>query len=61
MLNKVTIDCNSSNVNSIVKVQDLKIIGYYDVLGRQVDYMEPEKVYIVIYNNGKRQKVVRTK
>jgi hypothetical protein len=38
-----------------------QVIGYYDVLGRQVEYMEPEKVYIIRYNNGKSQKVVRTK
>jgi len=59
---KVTIDCGGTMaVENIVKAEDLKIVGYYDMLGRQVDYMEPDKVYIVRYSNGKNQKVVRTK
>jgi len=61
LMSKVTIDCNSSSIKNIVKTEDLKVVGYYDMLGRQVDYMEPDKVYIVRYNNGKNQKVVRLK
>ena len=61
MLNKVTIDCNSSGVKDIVKNEDLKVIGYYDMIGRKVDYMEFDVPYIVIYSNGKRQKVVKIK
>lgn len=61
MMTKITIDCNSSNVKTINKNNSMKVVGYYDMLGRQVDYMEPDKVYIVLYSNGKRQKVVRTK
>jgi hypothetical protein len=56
--------CKSSNVSSvktIVKSEELKIIGYYDMIGRKVDYMEIDKPYIIIYSNGKRQKVMRSK
>jgi len=56
--------CKSSNVSSvktIVKNEDVKIIGYYDMIGRKVDYMEIDKPYIIIYSNGKRQKVMRSK
>ena len=51
----------TSSVKNIVKSEDLKIIGYYDMIGRKVEYMEIDKPYIIIYNNGKRQKVMRTK
>jgi hypothetical protein len=61
LMSKVTIDCNSSSVKNIAKIEDLKVVGYYDVLGRQVEYMEPEKVYIIRYSNGKSQKVFKTK
>ena len=61
MMSKVTIDCNSSGIKNIVKDEDLKVVGYYDMIGRKVDYMEIDKPYIIIYNNGKRQKIVRTK
>jgi hypothetical protein len=56
--------CKSSNVSSvktIVRDEDLKIVGYYDMIGRKVDYMEIDKPYIIIYSNGKRQKVMRSK
>lgn len=61
MLNKITIDCGTTGVKNIVKNEDLKIIGYYDMIGRKVDYIELNTPYIVIYNNGKRQKMIRTK
>ena len=62
MLKKVTIDCGgTTGVKDIVKNEDLKIIGYYDMIGRKVEYMELDTPYIIIYNNGKRQKVIRTK
>ena len=51
----------TTSTKDIVKAQDIKIIGYYDMLGRKVDYMEPNKLYVIIYNNGRRQKVVRTR
>jgi hypothetical protein len=61
MMSKVTIDCNSSGVKDIVKNEDIKVIGYYDMIGRKVEYMEVDKPYVIIYSNGKRQKVIRTK
>ena len=62
MIRRITIDtCNKTSVKTIVKNEDLKIIGYYDMIGRKVEYMEVDKPYIIIYNNGQRQKVIRTK
>ena len=59
---RITVKCNKvTSVRNIVKNEDLKIIGYYDMIGRKVEYMEVDKPYIIIYNNGKRQKVMRTK
>jgi len=58
---RISYDCNISSVKTIVKNEDVKIIGYYDMIGRKVDYMEIDKPYIIIYSNGKRQKVMRTK
>jgi hypothetical protein len=52
---------NVSSVKNIIKNEDLKVIGYYDMIGRKVDYMEVDVPYIIIYSNGKRQKVMRTK
>jgi hypothetical protein len=51
----------TTEVKNIVKSEDLKIIGYYDMAGRKVDYIEPNQPYVIIYNNGKRQKVIRIK
>jgi hypothetical protein len=58
---KISYNCNISSVKTIVKNEELKIIGYYDMIGRKVDYIEIDKPYIIIYSNGKRQKVMRTK
>jgi hypothetical protein len=49
----------TSNVKTIVKNANLKIVGYYDMMGRQVDYMRSNEVYIVLYSNGQRRKVMR--
>lgn len=61
--NKIVVCPKEQNlsVKNIVKDKEIKIIGYYDLLGRRVDYMEENKVYIIMYNNGKRQKVVKTR
>ena len=59
---RITVKCDKvTSVKNIVKTQDLKVIGYYDMIGRKVDYMEVDKPYVIIYSNGKRQKVMRTK
>jgi hypothetical protein len=58
---KISYNCNISSVKTIVRDEDLKIVGYYDMIGRKVDYMEIDKPYIIIYSNGKRQKVMRSK
>jgi hypothetical protein len=62
MFRRITIEkCNPTSVKTITKNEDLKIIGYYDMIGRKVEYMEIDKPYIIIYSNGKHQKVIRTK
>jgi hypothetical protein len=59
---RVTVEtCVTSGVKNIVSDKDVKIIGYYDMIGRKVEYMEVDKPYVIIYSNGKRQKVIRTK
>lgn len=50
---------NTTNVKQLVKQNNITIVGYYDLLGRQVDAIEPNKVYIVLYSNGKYAKVVQ--
>jgi hypothetical protein len=49
----------TTSVKSLVKNTELKIVGYYDIMGRQVDYMRPNEVYIILYNNGQRRKVMQ--
>lgn len=56
--------CPIGNTTSVKKItkEDLKnvtIVGYYDMLGRNVDYIEPNKIYIILYSDGRRQKVMR--
>lgn len=58
--------CKPIKTTSVKKItqEDLKevtVVGYYDMLGRKVDYMEPDKLYVIFYSNGRRQKVVMTK
>lgn len=50
---------NTTNAKTIVKNADLKVIGYYDMMGKQVDYMRSNEVYIVLYSNGQRRKVMK--
>lgn len=57
----ITCDSLTTGVKNIVKNEDVRVIGYYDMIGRKIDYMELDTPYIVIYSNGKRQKIVRTK
>lgn len=49
----------TTNTNQIIKHESITVVGYYDMLGCLVDYVEPNKVYIVLYSNGKYAKVVR--
>ena len=47
----------TNNIQPIILPADLKIIGYYDMTGRQVYYIQPNQIYVVLYNNGTRIKV----
>ena len=56
----VCVGNKTTSIKTVSKTQDIQIIGYYDIMGRKVDYMEPDKLYVIIYSNGRRQKVVMT-
>jgi len=53
---------NTTSVKTITKedLRNVTVVGYYDLLGRHVDYMEPNKIYIVLYSDGRRLKVMRS-
>ena len=36
-----------------------KLIGIYDMLGRQVDYMRSNEIYIMRFDNGQSRKIMR--
>jgi hypothetical protein len=55
----VCLDYKLNNKQPVVKPVDIKIIGYYDLMGRQVDATEPNKIYIIHYSNGHRRKVMQ--
>jgi hypothetical protein len=60
--NKITV-CPTKRTTSVIKLKptDIKVIGVYDMLGRPVQYIEENQIYIYHYNNGQRRKVMRTK
>jgi len=39
-------------------LQDATVIGYYDLLGRRVGYLKPNEIYVVVYSNGKKIKII---
>lgn len=49
----------TTNIKTLTKVPT--IVGYYDLLGRPADAMEPNQIYIILYNNGQRRKVMQVK
>jgi len=58
--------CVGQRTTSVKKItretlKNVTVVGYYDLLGRHVDYIEPNKIYIVHYSDGRRQKIMRTK
>jgi hypothetical protein len=61
--NKITVCSKRQQTTSVTKLKptDIKVIGVYDMLGRPVQYMEENQIYIYHYNNGQRRKVMRTK
>ena len=60
-LGSMVVDCkgNTMSVETIIKNSNIHIVGYYDMNGRPVDYMRPNEVYIVLYSNGQRKKVIQ--
>ena len=59
----VCLEFQTTSVKEITKqtLKNVTVVGYYDLLGRHVDYIEPNKIYIVHYSDGRRQKIMRTK
>ena len=53
--------CKEMRTTSVKRIiqQPISIVGYYDMLGRQVDAIEPNKIYIILYSNGERRKVMQ--
>ena len=49
----------TNNIQPIILPADLKVIGYYDMSGRQVYYLQPNQIYIEVYNNGARRKILK--
>ena len=43
----------------IILPADLKVIGYYDMTGRQMHSLQPNQIYIEVYNNGARRKILK--
>jgi len=58
----VCLEFKTTSVKNITKedLRNVTVVGYYDLLGRHVDYMEPNKIYIVHYSDGRRLKVMRS-
>ena len=55
----------SDKVLSVKKILspviNAKILKMYDLLGREAEEMIPGKVYVILYSDGRRQKVIRTR
>jgi len=55
--------CNSPKTVSVKKIvppiESITVVGYYNLMGQRVDYMEPNKIYVVLYSDGRRLKVMR--
>lgn len=52
----------TSSVERIVpSLENITVIGYYDMMGRKVDHIEVNKLYIVLYSDGRRTKMMRIK
>lgn len=49
----------TTSIQPVILPADLKIIGYYDMTGRQVYYLQPNQIYIEVYNNGARRKILK--
>lgn len=47
----------TSGIKTLTKAP--KIVGYYDIMGRPVDAIQPNKIYIILYDNGQRRKVMQ--
>lgn len=46
------------STEDIINPKEPKILGYFDVLGRPLDAVTPNEIYIILYDNGLRKKIL---
>ena len=57
---KVYIGCDSGTASTITLYKPMpKLIGIYDMMGRRVDYMRSNEIYIMKFDNGQSRKIMR--
>jgi hypothetical protein len=54
----VCLEFKTISVKKVIQ-SPISVVGYYDMMGRQVDAIEPNKIYIIMYSNGQRRKVMQ--
>ena len=57
--------CKEFKTSSVKRItpslDNVTVVGYYDMMGRKVDHIELNKLYIVLYSDGRRTKMMRIK
>ena len=57
---RVYIGCDSNTTSVITLYKPApKLIGIYDMMGRRVDYMRSNEIYIMKFDNGQSRKIMR--
>ena len=56
-LRRYNIDCNSTGIATL-KIQEPKLIGVYDLMGRPVANIRKNEIMIYLYDDGKTKKVI---
>ena len=51
---------NTLSTKPIIPIEEQTILGIYDLMGRKHDEMEVGIIYVVLYSDGRRMKVMRT-
>ncbi|MDR0835374.1 MAG: leucine-rich repeat protein [Tannerella sp.] len=50
---------NFTGINDVVNTNDVKVIGYYNILGQKLPQAPEKGIYIIQYNNGKTEKIIK--
>jgi hypothetical protein len=56
----VCTEFNTLSTKPIIPIEEQTIVGIYDLMGRLHDEMEVGIIYVVLYSDGRRMKVMRT-